>query len=221
MPCRAPGCVHRTTGWSGYCSTHKSRLRRHGHPTQQGVTKKALQPYLNRLQTVRDRNPDSPLWLLLEERWEGFVGGCAAREQGYLAGQVVQRNQIQAAREIVRLGQEVSSARVIDTVAAMMLMSRWEPGRFRADVALFHQVARRVRGLSHTSAATRYDHRLGKVRKVYREIPPKTALILGRWLVEAFGALGVWVHGIEQEAERAAQKRVTAINQAMRELKWT
>lgn len=218
MYCRATGCAQRTTGWSRYCSAHKSRLRRHGHPDQQGVSKKALQPHLKRLHGVRRRNPDSPLWRLLIERWEALVDGCKSRETAYLAGQVAQRNETEAAREIVRLSSEVRPSEVIDVVAAMILMSRWEPSRFRSDAAVFHQTARRVRSLSETSVGSRYDPRSGRVRRVYRELSPKTAMILGRWLVESFGGLGLWIYGIEREAARAAQQRTVAINQAMREL---
>ena len=46
MQCIAAGCASIAEGYGGYCNAHKTRMRRHGHPCQEGVTKTELKPYL-------------------------------------------------------------------------------------------------------------------------------------------------------------------------------
>jgi superfamily I DNA/RNA helicase len=55
-------------------------------------------------------------------------------------------------------------------VLAMCMMEELDRRRFRSDPGFRFQLVRRVRALADVSAGQKYDHRSGKVRRVYREL---------------------------------------------------
>ena len=69
--CKAPGCTTLTTAYGSYCSTHKTRKRRHGAPDQRGITKADLKPYLLQVQARIAKKPDLAIWA--DQRWAGLV----------------------------------------------------------------------------------------------------------------------------------------------------
>src|SRR5829696_6033366 len=78
--CRAPGCGARTTSrFSVYCSTHKSRLRRHGAVDQKAITKADLRLYLKLVRARIEKNRESPLWAHLEARWAALADHARGR----------------------------------------------------------------------------------------------------------------------------------------------
>jgi len=117
----------------------------------------------------------------------------------------------------VSIAQDVSPATVIATVLAMVLMWHDRPLRFRTDDALRVQIARRVRALSSRHVGLRYDHQTGQQVRIYREMTPKAAAILGRKLMTAFGAIGLRLADLDARDSKAAteakQRLATAISQ--------
>src|SRR4030081_842796 len=74
MPCRVPHCSSPTSSrWGVLCDSHKARQRRHGHPTQRGVSKSELAHYVDFVRSRKARNPDSPFWAAAGGRWAGLV----------------------------------------------------------------------------------------------------------------------------------------------------
>jgi len=215
MYCYVPGCHLRAPGWSRYCSTHKSRNRRHGHPCQQGVTKADLRPYLEIIDGYRERNPENPTWTALQEQWDVLASASRALVTGFHAGRAVQRHQRQAAEEILNLDANGKAAAAIDTSAALILMRYRTPSRFRSDNSVYFQVSRRVRSLTDTHVGTWWDNSVQRVKRVYRDVPPRTARALGQALVQQFGELGFWLHGKEQERNRRERERVDALHRAL------
>ncbi|MCC5858632.1 MAG: hypothetical protein JJT90_10780 [Ectothiorhodospiraceae bacterium] len=169
--------------------------------------------------TTREKNLRNPVWTLLEERWADLVESCHTYLAGYLSGRTASRHQVAASQEIISLNDHVAPVEIIDVVGALVLMRQWDPRRFLSDRAFIHQVARRVRALTDVNVGTTYDHRAGRLKRVYRDIPPRVALLVGQWLTEAFGGLGLWIHGMDRERERQQQERRSAIQQALKELR--
>lgn len=192
-PCIISGCSGTTSAYGRYCPTHKTRLRRHGHPLQQGVTKGDLKPYLAVIDEIMERNRDNPTWDIAAQRWDALVHHCRSIVAAYLNGTPMVKFEVQAAREVIRLYEHVEPLEVIRTVCAVYLMAEHRPRTFLSDQAFIHQLVRRCRGLTEANAGTWYDHASGKVKRVYRDLPPRTVLVLGQMIAEILGPVGLAV----------------------------
>jgi hypothetical protein len=104
-----------------------------------------------------------------------------------------------AAYEVVKLAEDVSARAVVEMTIAMVMMRELAPHAFRSDRSFWMQVARRVRGLTDVNFGERYVHETGKVKRCYRELSPRAALILGRWLAETLGVGGLHLARLEKE----------------------
>jgi hypothetical protein len=193
-------------------------LRRHGAVDQDGVTKAHLNPYLERVRARIGRNPDSPAWSHLGNRWRALVGYA----QGILAeqrqGRAGFRHERIAAEEVIKLASAVEPHQVMEAALAMVVMQELDPSRFRSDQAFRTQLVRRIRGLSDLNAGTYYDHGSGKLKRVYRDITPRATAVLGHWLVETFGVAGLQLARLEiAEQSKTASER-QEFHQALSEL---
>jgi hypothetical protein len=76
-----------------------------------------------------------------------------------------------------------------------------------------------VRALADVSAGRRYDHRSGKVRRVYRELTPRAVATIGQWLADMIGGAGIQLARLEvRDVEKAKQER-QELRAALEELK--
>jgi hypothetical protein len=217
--CRASGCRRPTASrFSHYCSAHRSRARRHGDVEQKSVTTAELKPYLKRVRTRIKKNANNPVWTILESRWRALLDYARGVLAAHSAGRPGSRYERSAAREIVKLGDEVEVHRVVETALAMVMMLEFEPGKFASDRAFRTQLVRRVRALTDINFGESYQHSTGKVRRYYRELPPRATNIMAGWLIDLMGAAGLHVARLEKsEMERVAnEKRV--FHQALSEL---
>lgn len=94
--CTVTGCSHPAAGYSTHCEHHRRTQRRHGHPEQEGVTTKELEPYLRRVRARIRKNSASPAWTLLHARWETLVEAAKEAEARYQNGGVFIRHQRRA-----------------------------------------------------------------------------------------------------------------------------
>ena len=216
--CVVPGCSRAVSRWGGHCHAHKTRKRRHGHPQQRGVTKAELGQYVRIIRDCKERNRDSPLWPAIEARWQSAVGYSERVVATYLDGKPMNRHLRGACQEIAQVAANVEPWVVVETALAMYLMQEQEPRRFVSDEAFWHQLARRVRGLTEVNAGTWYDHDSGKLKRVYRDLPAPTSLEIGHMLAETFGGAGLMI--ARRLAEGADQRRneCRVISQAITEL---
>jgi len=204
--CLAPGCGRPSAGYSRYCQLHKATLRRHGAIDQQGVTKADLKPYADMVRRRILANPGSPAWDRMEARWAALVRHCQDVISSYEGGFATAAPKLRAAEEIVRLDGLVPARDVVATAAAMVVMDRLDPHRFRGDQAFRTQLVRRVRGLSEVNATTYRDWATGKSRRTYRELAPRSADVMGAWLQETLGVLGFHIARLVQEEAQAKRK---------------
>ena len=216
--CRVPGCTTPASRWGTLCSTHKSRQRRHGHPSQEGITKADLAPFLAVIRQRKARNPDSPLWPGIEARWAALVDHCRGVVATALDGRAMNRDERTACHEVVKLAEHVEPAEVVETALALYLMHEQQPRRFLSDDAFRHQLSRRLRGLAEVNAGTWFDHTTNKVKRVYRDLPATATQVMGAMLVEAFGLAGLLLARREAEDAEKQRREIEDLAQAVKEL---
>jgi hypothetical protein len=80
-------------------------------------------------------------------------------------------------------------------------------------------LARRVRALTDRNVGVYWDDSEGRNKRVYRDQAPKAANVLGHWLAETFGVVGLKVAELERkDAESSAEAR-RVLGDALKDLK--
>ena len=199
IPCRTPGCQEAAHGYSLFCENHKKTTRRHGAPTQQGVTVHELKPYVALVEARKAKNPESEAWAILTARWEAVLGRAQGVLQRYAEGRAGTRWERIAAHHLVTIGRDVEPWSVVSTALAMYLMLDQRPTRFVTDAAFDFQLVRRVRGLTDVNAGTYWDNQELRTKRVYRDIPPRVIQAMAQPLKVAFGASGLVLAAKERE----------------------
>lgn len=216
--CRVPGCGRPVSRWGAYCNTHKSRNRRHGHPQQEAITAAALAPFIKKTKERMRKSANAEALTMLIARWDALVTQCRAVIAAYLGGKPSQRNLRHAAQAIVCIADDVDAREVADVALALYLMQDQQPQRFRSDNAFLHQMVRRLRGLTERNVGTWFDEKSGTVKRVYRDLTPKTANLMGRMLAEVFGVAGLRLAQLERLDLETRQKEARDFSRAMQEL---
>jgi hypothetical protein len=214
--CRVSGCCSPTSSrYSIYCSTHKARLRRHGAVDQEGITKGDLKPFLRLVQARIEKNQESPLWTQLEAR----LAALADHARSLLAYRgAMPRHERIAAQELQKLTDAVAPREIVETALALFMMNELEPRRFKTDRAFRTQLVRRVRGLTDLNAGSWYDHHTGKTKRAYKELTPRASMVMGQWLADAFGGVGLHLAKLEQSEADKKQKEQQAIHASLSQL---
>lgn len=210
--CRAPGCrVAASSRFAAYCPRHKAALRRHGDAEQRSVTKRILTPYLRMAKERIEKNSQNSAWATLEARWVALVNHAEAIVAAYNAGRPSIRPERIAAFEIMKLAKNVEPRRMLEVTSAVVLMRELEPHQFKSDRAFWVQLSRRVRAEANLNYGERWDHRTGRVVRMYRDLSPRAAVIIGRWLAETFGLAGLHFARLEKtqrEVERVEREQL-------------
>lgn len=217
--CRVPGCNLPAVGFSAYCATHKARQRRHGDPRQQGISRADIAPYVHRVQARVEKNRHNPVWAALEEQWASCVTSAEAVLVRFARGDPCVGHEIRAAQELKRIRDHVDAATVAHTGLAMFVVRELEPRRFQSDEAFKTQLVRRLRRLTDVNAGTWYDHETGKVKRAYRELPPRTAAIMAGWVIPVFGPLGIHLARLERKEQQATEEKGEAFRRSMEDLR--
>jgi len=199
MQCRATGCPAAAHGYSTYCQNHKQNLRRHGAPTQNGVTVHELRPYVNLVEIRKAKNPTSEAWTILSARWDVVQDQARATLRRFSEGLAGSRVDRLAAHHLVMVGQSVKPWVVVKTSLALFIMQEQRPTRFATDTAFDFQLVRRVRGLTESNAGAYWDHKEQRSKRVYRDIPPRVIQAMAHPLKAAFGAAGLMLAAKERE----------------------
>lgn len=217
--CRVPGCSAQTTRYGAYCSTHKSRARRHGAPDQRAISKAELKPYLRAVRARIERNRESPVWAGCEANWRATVENARGILAAFQRGQPGFRFERLAAVEVVKLAEHVEAREVMETVFALYLLLDSDPRRFTSDGAFRVQLVRRVRGLANVNAGEWRDGATGRVKRAYHETPPKAAQCLAGWIIRALAGVGLGLAKLERQQREEKQRRADEMGRAMMELR--
>ncbi len=216
--CTAGTCGEPVAGFSTLCSHHKQAQRRHGHPDQTGITTHDLKPYVKLVEARRAKNKDSNAWALLQERWSAVTRDAAEVMAQWERGVAMVSTEVKAAAQIKSLAESATADAVMHTALAMYLMQEAEPRRFRSDRAFDFQLVRRVRGLTPVNAGTYWDNKERRQRKVYRDLPPKVAEVVGLRLRDAFGLAGKLLADRERDDAQKAKQDTQKLAKAMEAL---
>lgn len=216
--CRITGCGLATSGYSTFCATHKRRQRRHGHPAQAGVAVHELKPLQSRVRARMEKNAGNPTWHILRSRWEALIGIAKGEMMRWQGGAPMSRYEVEAWANVEKIGVAASETEIIETVLAMYLLQEENPHRFRSDAAFSGQLVRRVRALAPVNIGESYNHKTGKIRRVYRDAKPKTVAILAGLLQETFGAAGLIVARLEKQEVGKKTEEQQALHLALEEL---
>ncbi|MGE3992531.1 hypothetical protein [Pseudorhodoplanes sp.] len=213
--CKVQRCEAAASGYGVYCPKHKANDRRHGAPTQKGITKSNLKPYREMVSQRVLKNAENPVWRKAEERWltvvrlaEGVIGRFASGRPGFAWER-------RAAVEVVKLSQHVAAREIVETTLAVYLMQDLEPRRFCSERAFRTQLVRRVRGLAEVNSGKWLDPGSGKVRRVYDELPPKVTDAIAEWVVAALGGIGVYLAKLESEKARKEEQEAMELAEAL------
>jgi hypothetical protein len=213
--CTVQRCAEPTSGYSTLCALHKRTLRRHGHAEQTGVTVAELKPFRDRLQARRAKNPGNPAWALLEGRWEALTALAEATLAGFASGQPGPSYERRAAEQLVAL-RAVRTGAVIDVALGMFAMGEHQPARYKSDKAFAFQLARRVRGLAEVNAGKHWNAKEGRVKRTYRDVPPRVLESLAGSLTAAFGVAGIRLAELDKKDADGVQVERQQLSDALR-----
>jgi hypothetical protein len=216
--CSIHRCGKQTSGFSNNCELHKRTLRRHGHPEQTGVTLAELQPYRERVAARRAKNPGNPTWALLERRWEALTAHAAARLDESAMGLPASAYERQAAEQLRTLRDAVPGVTLIEVALAMFALGEHRPARFKSDKAFGFQLARRVRGLAEVNAGSYWNAKEGRMKRTYRDVPPRVLESMAESLKLAFGVAGMRLAELDKKDAEGLQAERQKLHDALGEL---
>lgn len=217
--CSVPLCSGTAAGYGNLCDRHKAIRRRHGHPEQSGITVQELAPYRKRVKHRMDKNKGNPAWGILGQRWEMIIAAAKVDESEIRNGRTFITYQREALHELTKLANEVPVDSLIETSLAMFLMQEEQPRRFKSDAAFDTQLARRARALTETNAGTYWDDKTKRVKRVYRDVSPRTLAVMAQHMKAAFGVAGLYVARLEQQEQQQADSERAALTNALENLK--
>jgi hypothetical protein len=99
--------------------------------------------------------------------------------------------QRQTAEQLMGLRDTVPAVAVIDVALAMFAMEVQWPARFKSDKGFGFQLSRRVRSLAETNTGSHWSAKEGRMKRTYRDVPPKVSECLAESLKLAFGVAGM------------------------------
>jgi hypothetical protein len=80
-------------------------------------------------------------------------------------------------------------------------------------------LVRRVRGLTEVNASHYWDHRTGRKKRVYRDLPPRATAIMAELLAATFGTPGVMLGKREAQDLERGREHTAALGDAVRALR--
>lgn len=164
---------------------------------------------------IDTRKNAETIWKQLEDRWQEVVKWAEQTNGMWESGRAMPWPHRDAAREVLKLGRNVEPRVIVETVVAMGYMLQDNPRRFRDDHAFRTQLVRRTRGLTDVNAGSWYDHSTGKLKRVYRELRPKSSTALAKVLVESMGVVGLMIHDKVMKAEAQTQETKQTLYDAL------
>lgn len=182
------------------------------------MTAYELQPYRDRVQARRAKNPTNPTWALLDRRWEALTEHAGQTLARYATGMPAVSHERQTAEILVGLVDSVSAAAVIDTALAMFAFSEQRPSRFKSDKAFGFQLSRRVRGLADASSGAKRSATTGRLKRTYAEVPPRVMGCLAESLKVAFGVAGLRLAELEKRDEAGLQTERHQLSNALKDM---
>jgi hypothetical protein len=207
--CLAPGCSKPARGYSRHCSRHRNQLRANGHPQQSAIRADELKSYEKAIEGYRQKHPSIPFWSALENAWRTFAVDCGSATPT-LTGSLSNRHRwSREAREVVsNIHLRVDPWVVCRTALAVYMLQHFDPRRFHSDEAFNRQLVRCLRRLAPNSYRKTRSRRTGNISTHLDVLHAQTAILLGQWMTDLFGAAGLmFARWVENQANRQAAKK--------------
>lgn len=200
--CILPDCGRPTTGRSNKCNAHKLTLRRHGHPEQVAIKATEYGPYRDTIQRLWHAEELAPFWAVVKARWGRCLQSAEAAIGDYSRGVALSRHAVRAAEELVKLNRNVPLEKLACLALALYMLEVDQPRRFKSDDAFRFQLVRKVRGLDELAVGKTWNHKRRKMRRVYRDLPPRVVRLLHEYLLATFGEAAVKLKDYERARPR-------------------
>lgn len=214
--CAAPSCAKAPARADTYCPAHRTRFKRYGHPLQDVVSARDLEPFACRIASRLPDDGGGEVRALLADRWSKLVTVVETiRTSGIhhvpfgapSADRPATSAQREAARRFLITATSTNSREVADIVIGLAMLRAVKPEAFKDATSFRFMITRRFLGLS-TANATR-DRRSGST--TYRTFPPGLMLAVAEWLWSAFGEVAekmAEVELVEMEKVKADEERL-------------
>ena len=124
----------------------------------------------------------------------------------------------QAAEQLMTLRDSVPAVTVVDVALAMFAMEAHRPARFKSDKAFDIQLARRVRGLAEVNASSHWNAKEGRMKRTYRDVPPRVLECMAESLKLAFGVAGMRLAELDKKDAEGVQAERQQLHDALAEL---
>jgi hypothetical protein len=135
------------------------------------------------------------------------------------AGAISTTYERQTAEQLTALGDTVAGDVVIDTALAMFSMWEQWPTRFKSDKAFIYQLSRRVRALAEVNTGSHWSAKEGRMKRTYRNVPPKTLECFGASLRLAFGVAGMRLAELDKKDAQELLAERQELSDALKDLK--
>lgn len=177
-----------------------------------------LKPFRDRISARRAKNPGNPAWSLLQARWEALTAHAEATLDASAMGVPTVSYERQTAEQLVSLRDTVPAVAVIDVALAMFAMGEHRPARFKSDKAFGFQLSRRVRGLAEVNAGSHWNAKDGRMKRTYRDVPPRVLECLAGSLKAAFGVAGMRLAELDKKDAEGIQAERQQLHDALKEM---
>jgi len=93
---------------------------------------------------------------------------------------------VRACREILHVMRATDHIEPALMLGAMFLLWHEQPHRFVSDRGFYFEMTRVFRSLAPRNTASYWDHKAGRVHKVYRELSPAVVSLIGEMILEPY-----------------------------------
>lgn len=166
----------------------------------------------------RAKNPANPTWPLLQRRWEALTAHAEQTLASNASGAPTVSYERHTAQQLITLRDSVPGALVIDSALGMFAFGEQRPTRFKSDKAFGFQLARRVRGLADVNIGRHWSAKEGRMKRTYRDVPPRVLDCLAESLKVAFGVAGLRLAELEMRDVLGANAERQELHDALKEM---
>ncbi|MBA3623653.1 MAG: hypothetical protein H0W48_04225 [Methylibium sp.] len=143
---------------------------------------------------------------------------AAARLDAFAMGVPGSSYERQAAEQLMTLRDAAHSVEVVDVALAMFAMGEHRPARFKSDKGFAIQLSRRVRGLADVNASKCWNAKEGRMKRTYRDMPPRVMECMAESLKLAFGVAGLRLAELDKKEAEGLQAERRQLHDALGEL---
>jgi len=209
LPCRVNGCNKpRRSYYATLCDKHQQRNRRHGDPIQPTIKKHELKPYIEFAERLIERDHSGKLKAGLSQL-KGVLRSSSQciLHDFYVKGKAMNTYWVKASSEIVKVMKATTEDEIPVIVASMFLLLHCHPHRFVSDRGFTFELVRMVRSLTDLNVGTFYNHRTGRVARVYKDLPARVVELMGEDIIETYKS---WVALVLQHYEKEKKAKEKA-----------